>query len=160
MCASTRFKPVGGISSAAVVPSGASACGSPAEIAARAVELPLVEGLSSYEERVDSRDGIFRVEHRLTIALPAGYARDRFSAAECRRLAAVGTAAVIVTESGERLIAGWSEQFGSEQPLRLTGIAFTTGTSPRDVPAAILTFASIDGATAERIQNSEFKIQN
>ena len=154
MCASPRFKPVGGILSVAVVHKWTAAVGSPAEIEAAAAPVPLVEGRSEYEERVDSHNGTPRIEHRLTIAVPAEYARDNFDAGLCRRWAESGTAAVVVTESGERLIAGWSECMGTEQLLRLTGIEFTTGTSPHITPAAILTFRSIDAAPAERVQNS------
>ena len=155
-----HLKPAGGILRVAVVPAGTTAGGSPQEIAAAAVELPLVEGLSSYDEITRVHDGIASVEHLLTIAVPAGCAGASLDPRTQRLWASAGTAAVIDTVSGERIVAGWSERFGSEQPLRLTGIELSTGKTPGVTPAAILTFRSVDTSPAERIQDSEFKIQN
>ena len=153
-------KPVGGIAAAAVVPAGAAALGSAAEVAAAAVAVPLVEGRSSYDETTDSRDGTVRVEHLLTLAVPADFARRHLGEELCRRWATEGTAAVVVTEAGERLVAGWSERFGGEQPLRLATLELSTDKSPRAVPVALLTLRSVDTSPATRIQDSEFKIQN
>ena len=147
-------KPVGGITAVAVVPAGAAACGSPADIAAAAVELPLVEGLSSYDETVDSSDGIVRIEHRLTIAVPAEFAASEIEMPTLRRWASAGTFARVDTLAGESLAVGWSERFGSEQPLRLTGIEWSTGKDAHTRPVAILTLRSIDTSPAAKIQNS------
>ena len=153
MSALPRLKPAGGISSVAVVPAGSAAVGSPAAIAAAAEPVPLVDERSSYEEICDSSDGIVRVEHRLTIAVPLDYARSRFGDEECRMWASAGTAAIVETVAGERLAVGWSERLGSEQPLRLVRMKISTGTSPREIPAAVLTFRSVDGSQAVRIQD-------
>ena len=151
MTSAQKLKPAGGIASAAVVPAGAAACGSAAEIAAAAVAVPLAEGLSSYDEMTDSADGTLRVEHRLTIAVPPEYVRDFIGRDVQRRWASEGTAAVITTVAGERLVLGWSEHFGTEQPLRLTGMAVSTGTTPREIPAVVLTFRSVDTSPASRL---------
>ena len=155
MCAATvRTKPVGGIRAVAVIPSlGAAATGSPAEVAAAAVGVPLAEGRSQYEERVEADAGAVRVEHRLTIAMPADYARQLLTEELCRRWTEQGTAAVVETESGERLVVGWSERMGAEQPLRLVSAEFGSGLTPQSVPVAILTLRSADTAPAVRIQN-------
>ena len=153
MSAVRPLKPAGGIAAVAVVPAGAAAVGSPEEIAAAAVAVPLVEGRSSYDETVMSDNGIIRVEHRLTIAVPPDYAHEFFGEDIMRQWASAGTAAVVVTEAGERLVVGWSERFGSEQPLRLAGIGASTGTTPHETPAVVLTFRSVDTAPATRIQN-------
>ena len=155
-----QVKPAGGILRAAVVPAGTAAGGSPALIAAAAAEVPLVEGRSTYDEETEVRNGIARIVHRLTIAVPADYARRHFDGRTLRLWASDGTAAVIDTVAGERIVAGWSEPMGSEQPLRLTAVELSTDKTPHSIPAAVLTFRSIDTSPAERIQNSEFKIQN
>ena len=146
-----RLKPVGGIVSVAVVPAGTAAVGSAEAAAAAAVGVPLVEGCSSYDEKTDSHDGIIRIEHRLTIAVPPEYAREHIDERTLRLWAAVGTAAVVTTEAGERLLAGWSERFGGEQPLRLVGMESSTGKTPHSTPAVVLTFRSIDTSPALRI---------
>ena len=151
--ASQTFKPVGGIASVAVVPAGTAAGGSPDGIAAAAAELPLAEGLSSYDETAEVRNGIVRVEHRLTVALPADRAREVLDERTLRLWASAGTAAVVVTESGERIVAGWSESLGSEQPLRLTGVVMSTDRDPHATPVAILTFRSVDTEPAVRMNN-------
>ena len=146
-----HLKPACGIASVSVVPAGAAAGGSPSEIAVSAEPVPLIEGRSSYDEISDMRDGILRVEHRLTIAVPAEYAHSRFDAESYRRWAAFGTCAVVAAVSGERYVVGWSERFGAGQPLRLTSVEDSTGTSPHAVPAVVLTLRSVDASPATRI---------
>ena len=154
-----RIKPAGGIVRVAVVPAGTAAGGPPASIAAAAEELPLVEGRSEYDESTEVHNGIVRIVHRLMLVVPAGYAREHIGPRTQHLWATAGTAAVIDTVAGERIVAGWSEHFGSEQPLRLTDVGLSTDKTPHAIPAAVLTFRSIDISPAERIQNSEFKIQ-
>ena len=115
--------------------------------------LPLAEWRSEYEERVDSRNGTPYVEHLLRVVVPAEYAHDHLDAGLLRRWALSGTAAVIGTESGERLLVGWSERMGSEQPLRLTAVEHLTGPSPRTIPATVLTFRCADASPAVRLSN-------
>ena len=153
MCASQRIKPVGGIASVAVVPAGTAAGGSPDDIAAAAVEVPVIEGRSSYDESAESRNGALRIEHRLTIAVPADYARNHFDDETCRRWATSGTAAIVTAESGERLAVGWSERMGAEQPLRLISVEAATDRTPHAIPAAVMTFRSVDTAPAVRIND-------
>ena len=144
-----RLKPVGGIVSVAVVPAGTAAVGSAEAAAAAAV--PLVDDLSSYDESAEVRDGTLRIVHRLTLAVPADYARRQFDSHTLRHWAEAGTAAVVAAASGERLIAGWSELLGSEQPLRLTAVEWSSGKTPHAVPVAILTFRSADCAPSIRL---------
>lgn len=148
MAAQRKIKPVGGIESVAVVPAGTAAAGSPQEIAAQAEELPLVEDASYYEERTEWLDGIPRTEHRLSVTLPRDEAQRIFTPQAVEWWATAGTAAVVRTASGERLVVGWSERFGGEQPLRLVSIASTTARSPREVPTATALFRSFDTSGA------------
>lgn len=152
MSAVRQIKPMCGIAAVAVVPAGTAAGGSPDAVAAAAVPLPVVAERSSYEETLDAADGTVRVRHRLTVAVPEEYARANLDERTLRLWAAAGTAAVIDTLSGERLVAGWSERFGSEQPLRLTAVAMSTGTTPHESPAALLTFGSVDTSPAAEVQ--------
>lgn len=149
MPAEHNIKPVGGIESVAVVPAGIAAAGSPAGIAVQAVELPLVEDASYYEERTEWREGIPCTEHLLSVTLPRDAAQRIFTPRAVEWWSAVGTAAVVRTASGERLTVGWSERFGGEQPLRLVSLVTTTARSPREVPTATALFRSFDtcGAT-------------
>lgn len=156
MCADRHFKPVGGLAAVAVVPPGAAAGGPDGltAAAARAEWLPLVDDMSHYDETADCRDGIMRVEHRLTVALPLDYARRRIGDAVRAAWAAEGVAAIVDTASGERLAVGWSERFGTEQPLRLTSVEASTAATPHQTPVALLTFRSIDSSSAASIEQT------
>ena len=147
------LKPVGGIRAAAVVLQGAAGCGSASAVVSAARPVPVVEERSSYEEVSAVVDGAVCIEHRLVLAVPADYAAECLTAELLRHWAVEGTAAAVDTESGERIVVGWSERFGCEQPLRLVSAEFSSGNSTRQTPAAILTLRSFDTETATRISN-------
>lgn len=106
--------------------------------------------MSFYEERTDASSGIALIEHRLSLVIPREYAATLLEGDTAALWSACGTAAVVDTVSGERLTVGCSERFGAQQPLRLVAVDFTTGDSPRTVPAATLLFTSFDTSPAAR----------
>ena len=141
-------KPAGGIAAVAVVPAGAAAGLPPGETDTATVAVPLIEERSSYDEVLTSRNGVVRVEHRLTIAVPFDWVRRTLDETTFRSWAVQGVAAVVDTEAGERLAVGWPEPQGCRQPLRLAGIEASTDKTPHATPAAIITLRSVDTAPA------------
>jgi len=151
MAGEHKIKPVGGVCSAAVVPAGTAVGNSPQEIIEAAVGIPIMEDRTSYEERISWKNGIARTEHLLTVTVARDYAQEHFTARVQRHWAREGTAAVIRTAAGELIVAGWSERFGAEQPLRLVSMDSTTALSPRDTPTSTLLFRSVDDSPAQSV---------
>lgn len=153
----TPRKPVGGLSEVRLLPVAAIrsvgiAEGRCTEIvrAASAEPLlcPLADDGSSYKEEAVVRQGLASVRHTLTLAFPRDAARDQIDAARLERWASEGVAALLTAADGERMLAGWSERFGGEQPLRLAGMTSLTGAAPHDRPTAVLVLASEDTSPA------------
>lgn len=83
------------------------------------------------------------VRHTLVMEFPAGEASRR-AVDELVRGTAGGFVARIVLASGERLTAGYSARFGTAYPLRVTGVASVSGSTPADLPSIELTLESED----------------
>lgn len=128
----TQRKPAGGVTAAELVPRD----GSPQP------EVALVEERSSYAEEYVSDGGIVRVHHTLTLVVSRETAAGLAPLAE--GLAREGATALVTTAAGERLTVGWSERFGTEQPLRLRSFVLGTGERPAEGNAAVLRFESDD----------------
>ncbi|MDR0511285.1 MAG: hypothetical protein LBH06_09365 [Rikenellaceae bacterium] len=109
----------------------------------RSFELPEDQGLLS--ETATLRDGVFTVEHRLTIAVEGLGVQESMAisalAARCE-----GIVALLETNSGERLLAGYSPELGTESALRLAEVNGASGAAPLDTPIRTLTLAVSDGA--------------
>lgn len=146
--ATAYIKPVGGLKQVAVVPQGITAGDSPQEIEAQVIALPLLEDSSMYEEIAESTDGVVLVHHRLMLTMARDVAQSVVSDAVVQAWSREGTAAVIVTESGEKFLVGWSERWQHEQPLRLVKSESTTAQSPSEIPTRRLTFESFDDCSA------------
>lgn len=78
--------------------------------------------------------------------------RDRLGERQLARLATEGAVARIETASGVFLLAGRSEKFGAEQPLRLTEIRYESQTKFAARPVLVLTLAGEDTAPAPPIR--------
>lgn len=145
------IKPVGGLKRVAVVPAGTTVADSPQEIASQVVALPLMEDGSVYEEILQSEDGVLIVCHRLTLTLARDVAQREVTERVAVAWSREGTAALVETLSGERLIVGWSERWQHEQPLRLVKMESTTALSPAEIPTARLIFESYDDSSAQSL---------
>ena len=154
----TPRKPVGGIGRVILCPAaavervdldGAGRCSAIVlRPGAEPLELPLVEERSCYTEQTVADSGPARVCHRLQVGLSHWQGRALFDARFLACAASDGFVARIGTLDGGWLLAGWSHPLGTEQPLRLETLRYTTGTRRADAPAAELTLVSADGAPA------------
>ena len=97
-------------------------------------------------------DGPPRFRHTLTLVADPEEIRDRLGERQLARLATEGAVARIETASGVFLLAGRSEKFGAEQPLRLTEIRYESQTKFAARPVLVLTLAGEDTAPAPPIR--------
>lgn len=154
-------KPAGGIEAVALTPAGnllraVTAPDGRLEVTLRdeslLVEMPLLEERSTYTERIDTQAGPLRVRHTLTLAVSREEAQRIFNPAFRRTATTEGFAAMVTAASGERLLAGWSEHFGTEQSLRLDALQNESGAKPLDGTAVFLTLSSEDADPAVEIK--------
>ena len=135
------LKPAGGIEAVWLIPAsdivsatyGDGCCtGLTLRAGASADQWPILEQSSSFREENLNPDG-----------------PPRFQLAG---LATEGAVARIETASGVFLLAGRSEKFGAEQPLRLTEIRYESQTKFAARPVLVLTLAGEDTAPAPPIR--------
>ena len=112
----------------------------------------ILEQSSSFREENLNPDGPPRFRHTLTLVADPEEIRDRLGERQLARLATEGTVARIETASGVFLLAGRSEKFGAEQPLRLTEIRYESQTKFAARPVLVLTLAGEDTAPAPPIR--------
>lgn len=156
-----RRKPVGGILEIGMTPAvniAAVACdpstgrctGVTLHDPARWRQLRIAEERSSCDETFDIGKGVPAVEHRLTVVTGADDGHEAFDAPFIAA-AAQGMVAVATFISGRRLLLGWSPRFGTEQPLRLRQLRFTSGTARAEAPAAKALFTATDTDAATEL---------
>ena len=110
--------------------------------------VPLAEDRSSYTEESVGDGGLPATRHTLAIVCHRYPGREMFAGPLLEELATDGVLACVELSNGERLIVGWSERLGFEQPLRLKKFRILTGAKPVDVPLLELHLESIDAARA------------
>lgn len=160
-------KPVGGIEGVRLIPAEAVvAVVSDGEglfrpvirEGAAAVEWPLLEERSFYREETTASEGGPLVRHVLSLAAPEEAAL-RVEAQELLRWAVRGAVACIETSSGQVLLVGWSETFGTERPLLLASASRRTESRAIDRPVFEVVFVCEDTAPAvscsERIEEEK-----
>ncbi len=120
MATSSRSN-VGGVFSVVMWLCGDSGRGIPPtslDSGVQAVRVPLISGMSSYEESTEIDHGVRRVEHTLTIVT---HAQDDFwSLAPLAGGDYLGCVAEVELSSYGQILLGWSSLLGYDQPLRLT----------------------------------------
>ncbi len=114
--------------------------------------VPLAEDRSSYTEESVGEEGLPATRHTLTVVCPRYPGREMFAGPLIEELAADGAVACIELNNGERLVVGWTERLGLEQPLRLKKFRILTGAKPVDVPLLELHLECVDAARALRYQ--------
>ena len=138
------LKPAGGIEAVWLIPAsdivsatyGDGCCtGLTLRAGASADQWLILEQSSSFREENLNPDGPPRFRHTLTLVADPE-----------------GTVARIETASGVFLLAGRSEKFGAEQPLRLTEIRYESQTKFAARPVLVLTLAGEDTAPAPPIR--------
>ena len=155
------LKPAGGIEAVWLIPAsdivsatyGDGCCtGLTLRAGASADQWPILEQSSSFREENLNPDGPPRFRHTLTLVADPEEIRDRLGERQLARLATEGAVARIETASGVFLLAGRSEKFGAEQPLRLTEIRYESQTKFAARPVLVLTLAGEDTAPAPPIR--------
>ena len=150
------LKPAGGIEAVWLIPAsdivsatyGDGCCtGLTLRAGASADQWPILEQSSSFREESLNPDG-----PPLTLVADPEEIRDRLGERQLARLATEGAVARIETASGVFLLAGRSEKFGAEQPLRLTEIRYESQTKFAARPVLVLTLAGEDTAPAPPIR--------
>ena len=147
------LKPAGGIEAVWLIPAsdivsatyGDGCCtGLTLRAGASADQWLILEQSSSFREENLNPDGPPRFRQTLTLVADPEESLDRRGTE--------GTVARIETASGVFLLAGRSEKFGAEQPLRLTEIRYESQTKFAARPVLVLTLAGEDTAPAPPIR--------
>ncbi len=112
--------------------------------------VPLAEDRSSYTEESVGEEGLPATRHTLTVVCHRYAGREMFAGPLLEELATDGAVACVELSNGERLVVGWTERLGFEQPLRLVKFRFLTGAKPVDVPLLELRLECVDAARALR----------
>mgnify|MGYP001520431469 CR=1 FL=1 len=137
------LKPAGGIEAVWLIPAsdivsatyGDGCCtGLTLRAGASADQWLILEQSSSFREENLNPDGPPRFRHTLTLVADPEEIRDRLGERQLARL------------------AGRSEKFGAEQPLRLTEIRYESQTKFAARPVLVLTLAGEDTAPAPPIR--------
>lgn len=146
----SNYKPVGGVERAILYPAEAvqtaifSSEGCCATLVGEALEVPLLDDASSYDEVVECRNGIAKIAHRLNLVADRGKAEPWLDADFLERASIEGVVAVVELADGRRVLVGYSLRFGSEQPLRLQGLTSASGSKLLDTPTVALQLVSHD----------------
>ena len=148
----SNYKPVGGVESCALYPAEAvqtalfSSEGCQATLSGKPVEVTLLDDASYYEEVAESRDGITKISHRLSLVADREDAAPWLDVGFLERASIEGFVAVVRLADGRSLLVGYSLNFGSEQPLHLQSMTSASGSKLRDMPAVTLLLTSCDTA--------------
>ncbi|MDR2912445.1 MAG: hypothetical protein LBV38_03995 [Alistipes sp.] len=100
-----------------------------------------IEDRAHYSEETTDDGRLIR--HTLSMELPAG----RPTARAVERLMALdagGFVAVLTMASGETLVAGQSERFGTQYPMHIVALKLVSGSSPDERPTVTLFFECFD----------------
>lgn len=157
------IKPAGGIDAVRLLPisaiesvqvSNGKCTGIILRKGASDIEWPILEDRSSYREELLCENGIPRVRHILTLVCDPEEIRSQTEALRKVSIAEEGIAARIGTTSGTTLLAGWSERFGKEQPLRLQEKRLDTSEKPLSRPMLTLVFKSEDTSASLLVEEA------
>ncbi len=155
------YKPVGGIAGVslyrkddieAVRAAGGRCVGIDLRTGAAPLTALLVEDRSSYTEESVREEGLPATRHTLKAVFYWYTGREELAGELLEALATDGAVACVELRNGERLVVGWSERLGLEQPLRLTGYRFFSGAKPADLPQLELHLESCDASRALRYE--------
>ena len=146
----SNYKPIGGVESVALYPAEAvakalfSSEGCEVELSGTPIDVPLLEGASQYEECIETTSGAVCIAHKLHLVADRNYATEWLDNGLLERASFEGFVAVVSLCDGRRLLAGYSAQFGDEQPLRLSTLSSLSGNSLHDTPSVALHLVSCD----------------
>lgn len=145
-----NYKSVGGVESCSLYPTDAvttalfSCEGCEIVLSGTPIEVPLLDDTSKYEECSQAEAGATITSHTLHLVAERNEAKQWFDNDFIEQAHTEGFVAIISLCDGRRLLAGYSAQFGNEQPLRLKSLTSTSGTSLNDTPSVTLQLISQD----------------
>lgn len=114
----------------------------------------LHEDSSSYQEEFTFKDGLVAVNHKLSLTADRNLAEVWLDTEFQRELLEKGVCAFVTLNDGRQLLVGYSERFGSQQPLRLSKVTLWSGRKLSDAPTLTLELESFDtSAAAESLNN-------
>ncbi len=154
---SPNFKPVGGVESVALYPANAvtailfSSEGCEVSLSGSSIAVELEDDMSHYEEQLESRHGVIRIHHKLTLISNRDRAAKWLTAEFLEQASIEGVIAVVTLCDGRRLLVGYSSNFGEEQPLRLSSLISSSGSKLRENPTVTLQLVSCDTEFSQRI---------
>lgn len=146
----SNYKPVGGVESIALYPTNAVATalfsseGVEVGLSGTPIEVELLEDLSCYEEVCESKCGITRISHKLTLVADRTNAEAWLATDFLERASIEGLVAVASLCDGRTLLIGYSATFCNEQPLRPLSLLSSSGNSLHDKPTVSLQLVSHD----------------
>ncbi len=114
--------------------------------------VPLAEDRSSYTEESVGEEALPATRHTIIIVCPRFAGREMFAGPLIEQLSTDGAVACVELHNGERLVVGWTERLGFEQPLRLKKFRILTGPKPAEAPLLELHLECVDAARALRYQ--------
>lgn len=153
----SMHKPIGGVESVALYPADAvdvalfSSCGCEVSFFDTPIEVELLDDSSVYEEKTESRCGVIKVTHRLTLVADRDEAEGWLSNEFLERASLEGVVATVKLCDGRRLLVGYSANFRDEQPLRLESVVCSSGSSLHDRPTTTLLLVSQDTEFSQEI---------
>ncbi len=146
----STYKPIGGVESVALYPADAvvaalfSSEGCEVEFSADPIEVVLMEDASTYEEKAQLEHSVATVTHQLSLVAEKNDAERWLTGNFFEQAALDGLIAVVTLCDGRHLLVGYSAKFENEQPLHLTAITSSSGTTPHDTPTITLQLVSHD----------------
>lgn len=153
----TIYKPVGGVESATLYPADAvasvlfSSKGCEVQLSGEGITVELIEDLSSLEEVSKHPYGATKVLHTLTLVADRKEGEAWLDEAFLERCSIDGVVAVVHLCDGRTMLVGCSAHFHNEQPLRLDGLTYNSGSSPHDRPTLSLKLISEDSEFSKEI---------
>lgn len=112
------------------------------------VEYAFREGEAEYAEEATVVAGVRRIRHTIEFSLDRPDTETARALGELAEESTDGMIAIVTTNSGISLLVGYSEKFGTEQPLRLATSKLATGKMPADRNAENVVLVSEDDSKA------------
>lgn len=112
------------------------------------VECALLDEKSTFEEEISPEGGVVAVHHRLVLISERDPVDGWLETELWRGGIHKGLCAVVTLNNGRKLLVGYSERFGAEQPLRVVAIKNSSQQRRVDMPTVTLTLENFDTSTA------------
>lgn len=119
----------------------------------KVIDVEVVNGASLYEEECVIDNGVFKVEHRLSLVVHRRFADALLDPEFLKRASVEGVIAFLYTADGRTLLVGYSQRFADEQPLLLEKVLSSSQHIVEEYPTVTLQFASHDTDFSVKMDN-------